>query len=133
MILKKGVILYGLKLQMRVVMMLAEEIWIPYKHGFVITSALDNLYEPEITHSSGSLHPFGYALDLRTRDFSLDIKRKVFYSLRKKLRATSEFYDVVWHETHIHTEFDIVKYKKAYEKFKIKCFIDDLKWQRFLN
>ena len=110
--LKDGVVLLGLQLQMRVVLMTAESIWKAHGQELVITSTAEGV------HSSGSLHPYGYAVDLRTRDFNDVEARTVSASLRNALPAG---YDVVLYPHryddfgertavgHIHAEWDDAK------------------------
>ena len=64
MIIKEGVLLHGLKLEMRTALMTAERIWKSFGQELVVTSALDG------THAACSLHYYGYALDFRSRYFS---------------------------------------------------------------
>lgn len=95
--IKNGVRLNGLKIEMRKVLLEADRIWASENKELVITSGLDG------THSAGSLHYYGYALDLRTRYFS---DRKI-NGIASRLRdALGKDYDVVIHKTHIHVEFD---------------------------
>lgn len=96
--LKDGVILAGLKLEMRIALLMAEDIWASLGQELVVTSALDGV------HSAGSLHYYGYALDFRTRYFNDQEKRKAFEELVDEL---PEFH-VIWHDSHIHVEYDKV-------------------------
>ncbi len=98
--LKKGVILAGLRLEMRPVLIASERIWKQFgrKEGVTITGGLEG------THSAGSLHYYGYALDLRTRYW---LKKKKKLAVAKELReALGPDYDVVIHSTHIHAEYN---------------------------
>ena len=96
---KKGVIIAGLKLEMRKVLIAADKIWKEHDQELVITSGMDSV------HSPGSLHPYGYALDLRTRYFDgFEVEQ-----VEKKLSAQlGNKYDVVRHSTHIHVEYDAI-------------------------
>lgn len=108
MIFKDGVVMAGLDLSMRPVLIAAENIWMANgrPEGVCITSALDGC------HSAGSLHYYGLALDLRTRYFDPDTKEKVFRELCSVLDLA--LFDIVWHETHIHVEYDLIKeFKRA--------------------
>lgn len=74
----------------------------------VITSLLDG------QHNCGSLHPKGYAADLRTRDMTEQQRYDWFAAL--KLRLATMGFDVVWEGgvgatpattgAHIHIEYD---------------------------
>lgn len=97
MILKKDVTLIGLQLPMRLVLKVANQIWDRHGQELTITAALED------GHSPTSFHPFGYALDFRTRYFTESEKRKVYDLLKYRLPSS---YDVVWHSTHIHVEYD---------------------------
>jgi hypothetical protein len=65
--------------------------------SFVVTSAHDG------THSPGSLHDDGLAVDLRVWAFSDDERKAVAYEIQKRLGAR---WDVVDEGTHIHVEYD---------------------------
>ena len=93
---KSGVKLFGLQLPMRKVQIYAEEIWKEHGQKLVITSTTDSV------HSAGSLHPFGYAEDLRTFYFKRSTKRIVADKLQKKLGKN---YQVIVKFNHIHVEY----------------------------
>ena len=94
---KKGVILAGLHPVMRPVLVAAESTWrlLGRPEGATITSGLDGV------HSAGSLHPYGMALDFRTRYFSPDETASAAMRLRDKLGID---YQVVVEKDHIHVE-----------------------------
>lgn len=91
---------WGLQLEMQPVLREAAALWKQHGQTLVITSARDGM------HSAGSLHYYGYAVDLRTRYFSDAIKAKVVDLLRGRLAQHSDHYDVVPHSTHLHVEYD---------------------------
>lgn len=97
MILKDGVSLVGLKLEMRRVMIQAGFIWGRKGQSCVITSGTEG------EHSDESLHPFGYALDFRARYFNPEVKHTVVLELQAKLGLD---YDVIEESDHIHVEYD---------------------------
>ncbi len=94
---KKGVVLAGLQFPMRTVLIKASHIWEQNGQELVITSTLDGV------HSPGSLHPYGYAVDLRTRYFKHTVAIQIELSLDN---ALSDEYNVILHKTHIHVEYD---------------------------
>lgn len=96
---KPGVIIAGLKIEMRKVLMVADKIWKEHGQELVITSGLDGV------HSPGSLHPYGYALDLRSRYFVKARCPLVVVDLKEQL---GNDYDVIVHSTHIHVEYDAI-------------------------
>lgn len=95
--IKSGVILNGLQTPMRKVLINAEAIWKELGQELVITSGLEG------THSAGSLHYYGYAVDLRTRYFDLDQIDQAANALITKLGYG---YTVVVHETHMHIHYN---------------------------
>ena len=95
--------IWALQLQMQPVLKGADQIWLKYGKELVITSARDGI------HSAGSLHYYGFAVDLRTHYFDEDTKRKVATELKMRLGAD---YDIITHSTHIHAEYD-PKFHKA--------------------
>ena len=92
--------IWGLQPEMQVVLQTASQLWSQHGSELVVTCARDGL------HSPGSMHYYGYAVDLRTWDFSDPMKRKVADLLQGRLAQHSPYYDVVLHDTHIHVEFD---------------------------
>lgn len=62
--------------------------------ALTLTSALDG------KHSKGSLHYSGLAVDIRTKTLS---EPKDMYDRIKSVLADA--FDVVWHDTHIHIEY----------------------------
>ena len=54
-------------------------------------------------HSAGSLHYYGYAVDLRSRYFNETDKAKAVSLLKSNL---GKDYDVISHPSHIHVEYD---------------------------
>lgn len=97
---KEGVELKDLAIEMRDVLIEAENIWKRYgrKEGVTVTSTGDGV------HSAGSLHPYGLAVDLRTRYFSQEEIDAVHAELLSSLDHS--LYDIFIHSTHIHVEYD---------------------------
>ena len=106
--IKDGASLVGIKLPMRKVLIVADELWKGAGEELVVTEGTGG------THSAGSLHCFGYAVDLRSRYFDAATIRDVVSALRLRLGAD---YDVVVHKTHIHVE-----YQKILEMEYAACF-----------
>lgn len=102
---KKGVSIEGLDIRMRPVLIAAERIWIDHVNECVITAGTKFTYDNgKFIHSVESLHPFGLALDLRTRYFEgYGEIEEVAEKLRKELGPE---FDVVIEDDHIHVEFD---------------------------
>ena len=96
--IKEGASLHGLNVAMRSVLLEAERIWKNHGQELVVTCGTDG------THSAGSMHYYGYALDLRTRYFDGPEQRAVHGDLRARMGLA---YDVVMHSTHIHVEYKI--------------------------
>lgn len=94
--IKKGVILAGLQLPMRKALTSADVLWSNMGKELVVTSGLEG------THSAGSLHYYGYALDFRTYYFSARIKQVIADRLALRL---GEKYTVVVEKTHIHVQY----------------------------
>jgi hypothetical protein len=95
--IKEGVRLQGLQPEMIVALMIAKDVWDDYGQRITITSATDG------PHSDMSLHYCGRALDFRTRYFDEETRPVVYDELVKALGSQ---YDVVYHSTHIHVEYD---------------------------
>lgn len=96
---KPGVELWQLDIKMRPVLVEAEKIWRGQGKGEGVTITCTG----GGMHSSGSLHYYGLAVDLRTRYFGKEQSRLVGKRLREALGSD---FDVVVHGTHIHVEYD---------------------------
>ena len=99
MIIKEGVNIQGLKLEMRPVLMYANRIWKKHGKELAITSGMDG------THHASSLHYYGYAVDLRTRYFSDKEKQTIASELKHML---GDGYDVITEKDHIHAEYQAI-------------------------
>ena len=95
--LKDGVILAGLQIEMRPGLIVADRLWRKYGHELVLTCGLNG------SHSAGSLHYYGLAVDCRTFYFDPEELLDLFQELKETL--PSEF-DVVLESDHIHLEYD---------------------------
>lgn len=95
---KPGATMNGVEPEMMFVVQVACRIWqqigVP---DLVITSGTDG------SHSRGSLHYVGYALDFRRRNFPND--REVERAASMLRTCLGAEYDVVVESTHIHVEF----------------------------
>jgi len=89
----------GLQLEMRKVLIKADRIWKQKGQTLVVTSTTDGVHSPE------SLHPYGYAVDLRTRYFDIADHGHIAFLLERQL---GNKYDVIVHKTHIHVEYDAI-------------------------
>ena len=76
----------------------AEMVYKLFGAACVLTSGTDG------THKEGSLHYKGMAIDLRTRDLTVDQRMGVFHYLRAILEPLG--YDVVVEPDHFHVEYD---------------------------
>lgn len=94
--IKAGVVMPN-KLVMRRALIVANSIWNHHNKELVVTCGMDG------EHSAGSLHYYGYAIDLRTNYFSEYEKQEVAAQLKS---ALPEGFDVIVHSTHIHIEYD---------------------------
>ena len=103
--LKDGANIQGLDLRVRPALIHAERIWklCGRPEGVTVTSGLDGV------HSAGSLHYYGLAVDFRTRYFSKTEQSAAFKKLKVALAKESQNFDVIYHSTHIHVEYDPFK------------------------
>ena len=95
--IKSGAILIGLDINIRPALVEADRIWKATGQELVVTSGLDG------THSAGSLHYYGRAVDFRTRYFSLEEREMVLAAMRASL---SDDFDIILHSSHMHVEYD---------------------------
>jgi hypothetical protein len=94
MLLKPGVRVYGIRPEMVLALVAADRIWQRHGSELVVTSVMDG------THSRGSLHYAGCAVDLRT--WHLDDIAAAAQELRE---ALGEDFDVVVEASHVHLEY----------------------------
>jgi len=95
--LKHGTKLQGLRTEILVAAIVAQEVYEEECQELTITSAVGR------KHGKGSLHYVGLAIDLRTRDLdSKEQKARIVQKIRDRL--TDEF-DVVSEKDHIHIEY----------------------------
>ena len=100
--IKEGVSLVGLNIKMRPALIEADRIWKDHGQELVVTCG------PGGTHSAGSLHYYGHAVDFRTRYFNSSETRQVTARLREKLLMYDMLFQVILHSTHIHVEYNIL-------------------------
>lgn len=95
MMLKAGVRLLGIRPEMVVAIMVAQEVYRANGADLAVTSVIDG------THSRASKHYTGCGVDLRTRH--LQDPAKVHRELKD---ALGEDFDVILEDDHIHVEYD---------------------------
>ena len=94
--IKQGVKVNGMKSEILLAFIIAQDIYRQYNRDCVITSATDG------KHGRGSLHYAGLAIDLRTRNLDSDEKLLISKDLKD---ALGKEYDVVSESDHIHIEY----------------------------
>jgi len=98
--IKKTANIQGLDIRIRPALISADRIWKEYGQELVIVSGLDS------THSAGSLHYYGLAVDFRTRYFTKIKHRFIARDLKNSLPGN---FDVILEKDHIHVEYDPFK------------------------
>jgi len=93
-----GVLLAGLKPQMRQALLAAARVMKKYKKELVITCGLDGV------HSAGSLHYYGYAIDIRCNYLKDEGQKSGAAILIRNMLPDD--YDVIYEGSHIHIEYD---------------------------
>ena len=94
--IKSGVRVLGIRPEMILALMVAEPLFTKGGVELVITSVVDG------SHSMGSLHYAGAAVDLRIRHLPLGGAERIYGDL---ISALGSDYDVVLEKSHIHLEF----------------------------
>ena len=95
--------IWGLQEPMRWVLHHADSIWVAHGYNMVITSARDGM------HSAGSLHYYGFAVDLRNSvdwGFKDKDRLEMIDQLTMKLVGIDNAYQLINHESHLHVEYD---------------------------
>jgi len=96
--LKAGVLPRGMSTEILLAVIVANDVYTGMGVDLVLTSIVDG------SHSRGSRHYQGDAIDLRTRNFPTDADAKTASDrIRERLGAD---YDVVLEGNHIHVEYD---------------------------
>lgn len=96
MILKRGVRVGGLRPELLLAIVVANDVYTNYGKELVITSVVDG------KHKVGSTHYSGCGVDLRTRYFKEDDKKEVADEIRKNL---TDDYFVLLESDHIHLHY----------------------------
>lgn len=95
--LKQGTRVTGLRNEALFATMVAYSIYADHGYDLIITSGTNG------SHSRGSEHYKGDAIDLRTRHMSAGDPEKISEEIA---RALGPEFDVILEPTHIHIEFD---------------------------
>lgn len=102
--LKPGVKLLGIRSELIIGLMVAEEVYDNNGASLTVTSLVDG------THGTNSLHYSGCAADLRIKDVYLggaeELRKENINNIFEELKVElgSDF-DVILHSTHIHIEY----------------------------
>jgi hypothetical protein len=93
----------GVRPETVLAMFIAASLWGKLFKGMdcIVTSCTDSHAD-----IAGSLHPTGFAFDIRIRSFPLPIKENVELAAQALRDSLSDEYDVVVESDHIHVEFD---------------------------
>jgi len=94
--IKEGVRLTGIKPELMVGLMVANDVYNKHGYELVITSCLDG------KHSVTSLHYAGMAADLRTRNLPSAMHKEILEDIRMGLTTD---YDILLEDTHYHLEW----------------------------
>jgi hypothetical protein len=95
--IKRGVKMHGLKTSMIKPISFLDKVFLMLGVDFVITSAIRPLKGNE-----KSLHPYGHAIDVRTRDLTHLQKAALLVLL---IQYLGNDYDIIEYGTHFHIEY----------------------------
>lgn len=95
---KDGVDPSGLHSVMRQALLICDSVYYHYNKELVVTCTGAGDHGPD------SLHPFGFAFDIRTHYFTDVIKKRVLIDISAKFKNT--YFQIVSEPTHFHIEFD---------------------------
>jgi hypothetical protein len=96
LLIKPGVRIIGLRPEILLAAVAAEQVYAEAGHDFTITAGIDG------KHMTGSLHYAGAAIDVRTRDVPAADLPKILARLNECLGSD---FDAVLEGDHIHIEF----------------------------
>jgi hypothetical protein len=91
--------IWGLQVEMQPVLKFAEKIWNDHGHELVITSGRDGI------HSAGSLHYYGYAVDIRASSGWNYDPFEIEQMVEALKGALGPDYDVIIESSHVHVEY----------------------------
>lgn len=99
----------GLNPEMDNVLTAINLVYAKYNLDTVVTAGTEEFDDNgNLIHSVGSLHPRGYALDIRNRDIPDACYTKFVSDLRNVLGELGKAYQLILkHPTHFHIEYDL--------------------------
>lgn len=103
---KEGVRARDLRLVMRPALMMVYSVYTEMNRRMTVTCTGDG------DHTPTSLHPWGYAFDVRIRDMSISQRQKAYRQIKAMFTGTP--YQVILHSTHIHIEYDPPDWKTTW-------------------
>lgn len=103
---KEGVRSRDLRRRMRPALLIVDSVLAGMNRRFTVTCTADG------DHSPTSLHPWGFAFDVRTRHMSITQQRKALQEIEDRFKSTP--YEIVFHTTHFHIEYDPKDWKTAW-------------------
>jgi len=110
MTFKNGVKINGVKPEVSLALIVANDVFKSHGYDMIVTSITDG------KHSPTSLHYVGFAFDLRNRHIET-LKETVL--IQKDLReALTDEFDVILEKDHFHIEFDEGKNSKEYKELQ---------------
>lgn len=95
-----------LQLCMRPALLIVDSVFAKYKKKLTITCTGGGDHSPE------SLHYWGFAFDARIRHLSMILKRKIYEEIQAKFKGTP--FQIVFHTTHYHIEYDPKNWKDTF-------------------
>ena len=101
--------LAGLQPEMDPALYAADKVFAKYSLDTVITAGTEEFYpDGTLIHAKDSLHPRGFAVDLRNRHIPNGVYTKLISDLRDALAAISPAYQLILkHSNHFHIEYDL--------------------------
>ena len=100
--------LAGLKPEMDKALYAVSKVFDKYHLDTTITAGTEEFdYKGSLIHMVGSLHPRGYALDLRSREVPNAVWTKFVSDIRESLTKLGKPYQLFEHKTHLHIEYDL--------------------------
>ena len=94
---KTNVNIYGVQPELVLSVLLINQVFLKHNQNMIITSMIDGV------HNLGSLHPKGFAIDIRTRDIFKPILDRIIQELKENY---DDQLDIILESDHLHIEFD---------------------------
>lgn len=116
-------VIFANTIQMAFARKQVERVFKTFKSPLTISAGM----ESGRIHSAGTLHYCGYAEDYTLKRVNQKHKELIYKDIKNLLALYSDYYDVIFEQSHIHVEYDI--FRRLKNDGGIKSPIDSVPFQ----